>query len=330
MSLQICTNCVLPGNFPGIKFDDAGVCNYCRLQEERAIDFEAVRRQTEEIIHGCIGSNQSYDIALAFSGGKDSTYTLKYLRETFDARIVAITIDNDFMSDTARKNCLSVTTAMGVDHIMFRPNPRAMMDLYTTSLNKDIYSKAALKRATSVCNSCIKVINNQLIVFAANYGIPIIAGGYLGGQIPSETGFMTQNLTATKKANETAIKKLAQEFQPDAVRLFTQNTGTAKSDIYVVNPMAYLNISEEDIVEAIQPVGWVRPADTGKSSTNCLLNDYAIHHHLKSQGFHPYIAEIATMVRRGTISRDQGLEKAKAQLNDSHFEAVEKRLNQFK
>ena len=28
--MSICSRCVLPDTFPGISFDDQGVCNYCR------------------------------------------------------------------------------------------------------------------------------------------------------------------------------------------------------------------------------------------------------------------------------------------------------------
>jgi tRNA(Ile)-lysidine synthase TilS/MesJ len=288
-----------------------------------------MRSRAEEIIRQHEGLGASYDIALAFSGGKDSTYTLKYLREQFDARVIAITIDNGFVSEVARTNCLSVTAEMGVDHIMFRPDPRAMMSIYNASLNKDLYSMAALKRATSICNSCIQVINTQLLNFAANIRIPIVAGGYLGGQIPSQAGFMKQNLTVTSHARKASMNKLEDNFDSNALRLLTQNIGDEHREIYVINPMAYLNLSEEEILEAIKPLGWIRPPDTGASSTNCLLNDYGIDRHMQKHGFHPYIAEIATMVRRGTISREEGLAKARARIDTSHFKYVEKQLYRF-
>ena len=28
--MKLCTRCVLPETFPGIKFDEHGVCNHCR------------------------------------------------------------------------------------------------------------------------------------------------------------------------------------------------------------------------------------------------------------------------------------------------------------
>ena len=327
MNSECCQKCVLPNNFPGIAFDVEGICNYCLDYEEKKIDFNAVRQDAEATVRSLLRQNASYDIALAFSGGKDSTYTLKYLRDNFNAKIIAITIDNGFISDVARQNCLTVTSHIGVDHIMFRPNPRAMTNIYNVSLKKEIYPISALKRATSVCNSCIQVINTQLLNFASNYKIPIVAGGYLGGQIPSEKGLMKQKLSASIKTRSILNKNLEGKFSQDALQLFSYTTNNFQSEIYVINPMAYLNISEKNILEAIAPLGWVRPTDTGGASTNCLLNDYAIHDHIKKFNFHPYILEIATMVRRGTISRADGLAKLSEQINTAHFKDIEKRLD---
>jgi hypothetical protein len=224
---------------------------------------------------------------------------------------------------------MEVTAKTGVDHIMFRPSPRSMTGIYNASLKNDLYPIGALKRATSVCNSCIQVINTQLLNFASGYQIPIIAGGYLGGQIPSDSGIMKQNFNAGTKNRETINKKIGSYIDQSALHLFTQTTKFPKNEIYVINPMAYLNVSEEKIIESIKPLGWIRPSDTGQSSSNCLLNDYAIFQHIEKYGFHPYILEVATMVRRGTISRESGLSKVDEHISKANFKEIEKRLNQF-
>ena len=95
--MNICKRCVLPETFPGIKFDSSGVCQYCAEVEN--INFEEIRSKVEDFLRELSKEDLQYHIALAFSGGKDSTYTLKYLVENFDLRIMAITIDNGFISD---------------------------------------------------------------------------------------------------------------------------------------------------------------------------------------------------------------------------------------
>ena len=45
------------------------------------------------------------------------------------------------------------------------------------------------------------------------------------------------------------------------------------------------------------------------NSSNCLLNAFANQCHLERHGFHPYVWEIANMVRQKVVSRDEGIEK---------------------
>ena len=75
--MKICSQCVLPETFPGIQFDDDGVCQYCRSGE--SIDRNAIRKETEAFLSSIRGGAPQYDIVVAYSGGKDSTYALKYL-----------------------------------------------------------------------------------------------------------------------------------------------------------------------------------------------------------------------------------------------------------
>lgn len=56
-------------------------------------------------------------------------------------------------------------------------------------------------------------------------------------------------------------------------------------------------------------IGWIKPDDTDPNSTNCLLNAFANQVHRERYGFHPYVWEIANMVRGGVIERKEGIEK---------------------
>ena len=56
-------------------------------------------------------------------------------------------------------------------------------------------------------------------------------------------------------------------------------------------------------------MGWQAPTDTDTNSSNCLLNAFANHCHINRHGFHPYVWEIANMVRQKVLSRDEGIEK---------------------
>lgn len=326
MSDRRCKRCVLPDSFPGIRFNEEGICSYC-TEAGSGKSFLELKNEVEGFVRSKVGHSAQYDVVLAFSGGKDSTYTLKYLKETFSARIVAITIDNGFISERAYANCRNIPEHLGVDHIFIKPNPKALLEVYKKSEESQLHSVAALKRASAICNSCIQVINTQILNFASNFGIPIVAGGYIGGQIPSDTGLMVQNMKVTKKVRRHFIDVASAKLSQDALKLF--QLSAHDQDIAVINPMIYLNLSEEEIIEDIKTIGWEKPQDTGASSTNCRLNDFAIHQHMKNHSYHPYILEIANMVRHNKMNRDEALKKITVSFDDRDFSEIRTKLEKY-
>ena len=73
-------------------------------------------------------------------------------------------------------------------------------------------------------------------------------------------------------------------------------------------------------------MGWQVPTDTDTNSSNCLLNAFANQMHIERNGFHPYVWEIANMVRQGVMDRDEGIEKIYTKQNQQMVEYAKKRL----
>ena len=77
--IQVCTRCVLPSTFPGISFDEEGVCNHCRKYE--AFDYSDETKLEHRLKFLKLAStlkrtDDGLDGLIALSGGKDSTYTM--------------------------------------------------------------------------------------------------------------------------------------------------------------------------------------------------------------------------------------------------------------
>ena len=73
-------------------------------------------------------------------------------------------------------------------------------------------------------------------------------------------------------------------------------------------------------------MGWRSPQDTDTNSSNCLLNALANLCHIKRHNFHPYVWEIANMVRQGIVDRDEGIEKIYTDQNQEMIEYARERL----
>lgn len=332
--MKICTKCVLPETFPGIRFSEEGVCNHClnfRGQEKIREQKEKYRAKFESLFQERRDSQSAkgdYDCLMCYSGGKDSTYTLYVLKTQYDARVLAVTMDNGFISERATKNIQNVVESLGVDHYLIRPRFDVLRSIFVACSSKNLYSRKTLERASAICTSCMGFVKFISLRMAIEKGIPFIAYGWSPGQAPIASSVFRAGPSMVRSMQE-AIKKPMTSVVGDAVDpyfLEERHFDSPDSFPYNVSPLAFLDYSEERIYEKIGKLGWKAPRDTDANSTNCLLNSYANIVHMEQSGYHPYAFEMANLVRIGVITRDMGLERLNEEGNCITISSVKERL----
>ena len=311
--MKLCSRCILPESFPGITFDEEGLCNHCRnYRGDKATT--ALKKKYEQKFLDLLANERkasSYDILIAYSGGKDSTYTLDVLVNRYHLRVLALTFDNGFISPRAEENIRAVCGHLGADLLVVRPNPSMLRSIFRAAAQEELYSMKTLERASTICTSCIGLIKNLVLRTAIEKEIPFVGFGWSPGQAPVQASVMKTNPALMQQASQ-AIYKPLHRIAGDAINpFFLGESHFARPDMFpwTVHPLAFLPYNEEAIVERIKTYGWVKPDDTDPNSSNCLLNAYANHIHRQRYGFHPYVWEIANMVREGIMTREEGLTK---------------------
>ncbi len=110
-----CTKCILPETYPFVDFDAAGVCHYCRTWKTIQVKGEQALRDAVEPYRSKDGSP---DVILAFSGGRDSSYGLHYVKKVLGMNPIAYTYDWGMVTDLARRNQARICGKLGVEHIV--------------------------------------------------------------------------------------------------------------------------------------------------------------------------------------------------------------------
>jgi len=311
--MKICTRCVLPESFPGISFNDQGICNFCATHREVETDETARNRakaKFEEFVKE-VSHRDGIHCLMALSGGKDSTYALMLLKEVYGLNVLAVTFDNAFLSPQAIENAQDVTEALGVEYIIVRPNTGLMKRVFAGVADGNAFSPVALERASSVCNACMGMVKSVFLRMAIERSIPAIAYGWSPGQAPTRAAFFKMNSSMIRQMQEARVTPLLEiagdELKP--LLLDEHHLESSRDFPYNVNPLAFFDYNEKVILEKISALGWRLPDDTDGNSTNCILNQFANRNHLNRHGYHPYAFEIAGLVRGGNISREDGLAK---------------------
>ncbi len=321
--MKICAQCILPDTFPGISFNGEGVCSHCQKATGRKTPLDEEKRnyarKFEDLLKSLNlgemrtqgGKQRAYDVLMAYSGGKDSTYTMSLLRRKYGLRVLALSFDNGFLSPAAVNNIKNATDALGADHILFKPHWGVLKKIFTTAAERELYSKKTLERASTICTSCIGLVKAICLKTAIEQEIPLVAFGWSPGQAPMESSIMKNNPALIKMAQQAILQPLRTVVGEEVNAYFLLDEHYAVPDRfpYNVHPMAWEYYNEEMILKDIRQYGWTAPRDTDSNSSNCLLNAYANEIHLTKYGFHPYVWEIANMVRDGVMTREEGFEK---------------------
>jgi hypothetical protein len=129
-----CTRCLLSTDVPGVKVYGNGICSVCKDYDRLWGNWDSQKKnrlsELEKIIEAVRKKKRIYDVLIPISGGKDSIYILYLCRKHFNLKCMAVTWDNGFLSEHARKNISNACDALGVDHMYYGINRQLLMRLY--------------------------------------------------------------------------------------------------------------------------------------------------------------------------------------------------------
>jgi glucosamine--fructose-6-phosphate aminotransferase (isomerizing) len=114
-SLKRCSKCLLPETFPFIEFDQDGACQFCRNPRPLR---ELGQAELEALVASNRRPNGQADCLVPVSGGRDSSYSLHYIKNVLGLNPVAYTYDWGMVTDLARRNISRMCEALQIEHIL--------------------------------------------------------------------------------------------------------------------------------------------------------------------------------------------------------------------
>jgi 7-cyano-7-deazaguanine synthase in queuosine biosynthesis len=329
--MKRCERCILPETYPGINFDKKGICNYCNYFETSKDMRESLKKDLKSQFYGLITEakqqNGDYECIVCYSGGKDSTFLLMELKEQFDLKILAFTLNNGFMAEKTISNIRGIVKRLGVGHIMFEPKQDIVNKIFRAALKGDIsYPKELTAMLSPLCVTCQGMILASAFRLAVEKHIPLVFVGFTPGQYPDVS---YENFLKSRSCIY-FTHSVYKDDPPDIIKMIRdpidETIGEEASSLYLKSQ--YLNkgeeyphilfpfhtvfeYDEEAIYKRIEKEGWQKPEDTDTCSTNCLINTLGNYNFIKEYGYHPYVAEISMMVRNGQLAYDRALQLEK-------------------
>lgn len=170
---KICTRCVSDTTMSDIIFDEKGVCNFCKLQEdlEKKYPLGVEGEKNIQLIIQEIkkrGRNKKYDCVVGVSGGVDSTYCA-LLAKKWDLRVLAVHLDNGWNSSEAEHNIKTLTEKLGIDLKVVKVEEEEFKKLQIAFLKASV-SEIEIPTDVGIYSTLYKI--------AAQENIPSIINGH--------------------------------------------------------------------------------------------------------------------------------------------------------
>lgn len=121
-----CKNCLNMSTRHRITFDERGWCNACQwMEEKKNIDWESREKELFEICHKYSSHTGRFDCVVAVSGGKDGSYVAYQLKHKYGINPLAITVTPPLPMDLGNKNLRNFINK-GYNHIQITPDVNVM------------------------------------------------------------------------------------------------------------------------------------------------------------------------------------------------------------
>lgn len=190
--VKFCKKCVISNQRPNsaiefvhtseskkqtIHFDDAGVCDACRVTEQKQnIDWEAREKALWALCDKFRGDGTYYDCLVPGSGGKDSFYAAHLLKYKYKMRPLTVTWAPHLYTNWGWQNFQSWLKS-GFDNYLMTPNPRVHRLLTRLAVENLFHPfQPFILGQKNLAPKMSKLFNIPLVFYGENeaeYGNPI-------------------------------------------------------------------------------------------------------------------------------------------------------------
>lgn len=191
--MKFCTKCVMPNTKPDLNFDENGVCDACRSQDDKnsTINWEEREKEFLDLVEQ-YRSDSDYDCIIGVSGGKDSTYQVIKVLE-LGLNPLCICFEPTIPTEIGRKNLENLNN-LGVDLIHIKRNP---------IVYKKLAKEAFLRTGDNEWQNHLGIFTT-VPKMAVNFNIPLIIWG--------ESPQLEYGGPATSKTKNTLDRQWLEEF----------------------------------------------------------------------------------------------------------------------
>lgn len=319
---RICSRCVCDTTIPEIRFDENGVCQFCKIHEfmdrQYPLGAEGERKLSELLDKiKAAGKGRDHDCIVGTSGGRDSTY-LMHLAVKHGLRPLAVHFDNGWNSEIAVTNIRNSTNKLKVDLHTHVADWEQFKDLQIAFL------KASVSDAEIPTDVAIFGTLHQA---AAREGVKYI----LNGHSFRTEGVMPKTWTYMDGRYIKSIHKMFGTKKMDTIPNYTMLDllrYTIVGGIKVVPFINFFTYNHEEVNKALtEELGWTYYG--GHHHESHYTHFFQSYYLPRKFGIDKRKIEFSALVRSGQRTREDALKEIEGETYPFNEELVEYVRNKF-
>mgnify|MGYP003388713671 CR=1 FL=1 len=334
-----CKNCLNMSTRNRITFDDRGWCNACQWSEEKqTLDWNMRENELRDKLKEFKKKSKGFDCIVPVSGGKDGSYVSHKLKNDFGLNPLCITVRPALSTKIGDENLLNFINS-GYNHIHITPNPKVL-----DRLNKYGFTEMGFPYY-----GWLIAIMSAVIRTAVNFQIPLIFYGedgeveYGGSSESKDTPFYSINYMK-KIYFEGGYEKVLNRLKKDKditdedlyFFIFPEPEVVSKLELSFTHWSYFENWDPyRNYIVAKENCGLLEK-DQGNEDTftNFSQNDqllYSLHTYLMylKYGFGRATQDVGIEIRRGAMTREQGINLVKMYDNAYPKKYIEEYLDYY-
>jgi len=319
-----CKNCLNVSTRDRVEFDERGFCNACQWVEEKKkkVDWKSRWNELEEICEQHRGQGDGFDCIVPVSGGKDGSYVSYMLKHKLGMNPLAVTIRVP-LSDPLGDENLTNFIDSGYSHVLLSPNMEIMREMNINGFKK--FGRPMVGWQTFV-HSAIRRL-------AIQYKIPLIFFGengdveYGGSSESKNTPLVDVSFSKNTYLSGTYDEILPiDKFSEKEIfwATFPSEEEIEKHEVKYLHWSYFENWDPyEHYLVAKEHCGLLEKENGNDGTyTNFAQTDsvlYSLHTYLMyiKLGFNRCTQDCGIDIRRGAMTREQGLQLVR--IYDNHY-----------
>ena len=319
-----CTKCNLPDSYPGLTFNDKGECNFCQNYtnaDDTYLGEDKLREKVNEILSRPENKNREYDAVVAYSGGRDSTYLIHFLKNTLKLNVLALSLTHDFIPNETNDSKYRICKELGVD---LKCIENDVLNTYSRKLVRAWSKDVNAPMLITFCTGCRYGIKKIIPDYCRKHNIPLL----FVGDNRMENMTYRQDLLSSNSQNPSTLNKIKGYAghvlknpklisSPGCLAMqgyeFVLPKLKQKEYPIIIAPMRdYFYVPEDKLIETICSLGWFhdqRFESTWRS--DCYVNILRQYYYKRILGFSDQDVHYALLIREGKLNKQEGIEAIK-------------------